>query len=88
MDKLEFITSITGGNPEMTIDKAIFILAGSMIIISTLLAMFHSPNWHWFTLFIGANMIQSTFTGFCPPSIVMKKMGMKTSSELAVGTES
>ncbi len=67
----------------MTIDKALFILAGSMIIISTLLAMFYSPNWHWFTLFIGANMIQSTFTGFCPPSFFMKKLGMKTSAELA-----
>ncbi len=72
----------------MTIDKAMFILAGSMIIISTLLAMFHSPNWHWFTLFVGANMIQSAFTGFCPPSILMRKLGMKTSAELASATRS
>ncbi len=72
----------------MTIDKAMFILAGSMIIVSTLLAMFHSPNWHWFTLFVGANMIQSAFTGFCPPSILMRKLGMKTSAELASATRS
>jgi len=72
----------------MTIDKAMFILAGSMIIISTLLAMFHSPNWHWLTLFVGANMIQSTFTGFCPPTILMRKLGMKTSAELASATRS
>ncbi len=71
----------------MTIDKAMFIFAGSMIIISTLLAMFHSPNWHWFSLFIGANMIQSSFTGFCPPSILMKKLGMKTAAELATANQ-
>jgi len=71
----------------MTIDKALFILAGSMVAISTLLAMFHSPNWHWFTLFIGVNMIQSAFTGFCPPSFAMKKLGMKTSAELACETK-
>ncbi len=71
----------------MTIDKAMFVFAGSMIIISTLLAMFHSPNWHWFSLFIGANMIQSSFTGFCPPSILMRKLGMKTSAELATANQ-
>ncbi len=71
----------------MTIDKAMFVFAGSMIIISTLLAMFHSPNWHWFSLFIGANMIQSAFTGFCPPSILMKKLGMKTAAELATANQ-
>ncbi len=84
----EFITFIMEGHPAITIDKALFILAGSMIIISTLLAMFLSPNWHWLTLFIGANMIQSTFTGFCPPAFVMKKLGMKTSAEMALTTES
>ncbi|HHJ16952.1 MAG TPA: DUF2892 domain-containing protein [Gammaproteobacteria bacterium] len=72
----------------MTIDKALFILAGSMVIVSTLLAMLHSPNWHWFTLFIGANMIQSSFTGFCPPAFAMRKLGMKTSAEQALETGS
>ena len=72
----------------MTIDKALFVLAGTMVLVSTLLAMFHSPNWHWLTLFVGANMIQSAFTGFCPPSWLMKKFGMKTSAELACQTQS
>jgi len=41
--------------------------------------------WTWFTLFIGFNCFQSSFTGFCPPSWLMKKFGLKTEAELALG---
>ena len=67
----------------MSIEKGLFRFAGTMVIVSGLLAMFHSPLWVWFTLFIGANMIQSTYTGFCPPSWVMRRMGMRTEAEMA-----
>lgn len=67
----------------MSMEKGLFRFAGSMVIVSGLLSMFHDPRWVWFTLFIGANMIQSTYTGICPPSWVMRRMGMRTEAEIA-----
>lgn len=66
----------------MSIERSVFLLASVMIIISTLLAMFVHTNWLWFSLFIGFNMFQSIFTGFCPPKWLFKKMGMKSEAEL------
>ncbi len=67
----------------MTIEKALFRFAGVMVMISALLTLFHSPLWAWFTLFIGFNAFQSTFTGICPPGWIMRKMGMKSEKEMA-----
>lgn len=50
--------------------------AGSFILASLLLAKYHSPNWLWFTAFVGFNLLQSSFTNFCPLEIVLKKMGV------------
>lgn len=61
----------------MTIDRIVFAVAGSFILISLLLAHFHSPNWLWFTAFVGANLFQSAFTGFCPLALILKKLGCK-----------
>lgn len=61
----------------MTIDRIVFAVAGSFILISLLLAHFHSQNWLWFTAFVGANLFQSAFTGFCPLAWVLKKFGCK-----------
>ncbi|MEI6067022.1 MAG: DUF2892 domain-containing protein [Methylococcaceae bacterium] len=61
----------------MSIDRIVFAVAGSFILISLLLAHFHSENWLWFTAFVGANLLQSAFTGFCPMAIVLKKLGVK-----------
>ena len=49
--------------------------AGSFILASLLLAHYHSPNWLWITAFVGFNLLQSSFTNFCPLEIVLKKMG-------------
>lgn len=49
--------------------------AGAFILISLLLAHYHSRNWLWFTAFVGFNMLQSSFTNFCPLELVLKKMG-------------
>lgn len=59
----------------MKIDPFIRILAGSMILLSVVLTWFVSPWWLLFTCFIGLNLIQSALTGFCPPSIVLRKLG-------------
>lgn len=60
----------------MNVDRAVLAFAGMMILISLLLAVYVSPYWLWFTAFIGLNMLQSAFTGFCPAAIVFRKMGL------------
>lgn len=64
----------------MTIDRAVIAVAGSFILISLLLAHFHSENWLWFTAFVGANLLQSAFSGFCPMAMLLKKLGIKPGS--------
>jgi len=73
----------------MTIESAIRILAGTMILVSLALGaqaspVFHSAYWLWLTAFVGANLIQSSFTGFCPPSYVFRKLGLKSYAETEV----
>ena len=67
----------------MTIEKAILVMAGSMVMITALLSKYHDPLWIWLTIFVGFNMLQSAFTGFCPPAILMKKMGMKSDKDVS-----
>ena len=64
----------------MTIDRAVIAVAGSFILISLLLSYWHSENWLWFTAFVGANLLQSAFTGFCPMAMMLKKLGIKPGS--------
>ena len=68
----------------MTTDRAIRIMAGSFILLSLALGvegspLFYSKNFLWFTVFVGANLLQSGFTRFCPAEMVMVKLGMKKS---------
>lgn len=60
----------------MNIDKMVFAFAGSMILISLLLSQLHHIYWLWFTAFIGLNLLQSAFTGFCPLAMLLKKLGV------------
>jgi hypothetical protein len=64
----------------MTIDRAVLAVAGSFILVSLLLAHFYSENWLWFTAFVGTNLLQSAFTGFCPMALMLKKLGIKPGS--------
>lgn len=59
----------------MNIDRFVFAFAGAAILLSLLLSQFHHPYWLWFTAFVGANMLQAAFTGFCPLAIILKKLG-------------
>jgi len=68
----------------MSIERALFAFGGVMVMLTSLLALFHHPYWTWFTLFIGFNCLQSSFTGFCPPKWLMRKLGMKSEVELAM----
>ncbi len=61
----------------MKIENGVRIFAGVMILISALLAATVSIWWLLFTAFIGINLIQSAFTGFCPAAMLLKKLGLK-----------
>ena len=50
--------------------------AGTFILISLLLAHYHSANWLWFTAFVAFNIQQSSFTNFCPLELILKKLGV------------
>jgi hypothetical protein len=62
----------------MCIDRFVLRFAGSMVLVSLLLAHFVSPYWLWFTAFVGANLLQSSFTGFCPLAVILRRTGMKS----------
>ena len=62
----------------MTTDKAVRVLAGSFVLISLALGLLVNRYWFIFTGFVGVNLIQSAFTGFCPAEMLFKKMGMKS----------
>jgi len=61
----------------MNIDKAVFRFAGTLILVSLLLAHFHSAYWLWLTAFVGLNMLQASFTGICPLAKVLARLGLK-----------
>lgn len=61
----------------MTIDRAVFVFAGLVILIGVALAHYVSPWWILLSVFAGLNMIQAAFTGFCPAAMVFKKLGLK-----------
>jgi hypothetical protein len=61
----------------MSIDRFVLAFAGLMIVLSLLLGIYSSPYWLWFTAFVGANLFQSAFTGFCPLALILKKMGVR-----------
>ncbi|MCC6202608.1 MAG: DUF2892 domain-containing protein [Gammaproteobacteria bacterium] len=60
----------------MTLDRAVQAFAGFMVLVSLLLTKFVHPGFFWLTAFVGANLFQSAFTGFCPAATVMRKLGI------------
>ncbi|OGA18554.1 MAG: sulfurtransferase [Betaproteobacteria bacterium RIFCSPLOWO2_02_FULL_63_19] len=67
----------------MTTENAVRIFAGIFILLSLALGVeaspiFHSAYWFWFTAFVGANLLQSGFTHFCPLEMILKRFGMKS----------
>jgi hypothetical protein len=64
-------------DPSMTIDQAVYAFAGVMILLSLVLTALVSPLFVYFTAFIGLNLLQSAFTGFCPAALVFKAIGLK-----------
>ena len=58
----------------MKIENQIRAFAGVFILVSLALTYFHSANWIYFTAFVGLNLFQSSFTGFCPLEIILRKL--------------
>jgi hypothetical protein len=61
----------------MSIDRMVMAFAGAMILVSLTLGLYVSPNWYWLTAFVGANLFQASFTGFCPLAMVLRRFGVR-----------
>lgn len=61
----------------MTAERAVRALAGIMVLVSIILTYWVSGYFVWLTIFVGVNLLQSAFTGFCPAEAVFRKLGMR-----------
>ena len=66
----------------MTLERLIRVFAGTFVLVSLALGaeaspLFHSAHWLWFTAFVGANLLQSGFTGFCPLVTILRRLGVQ-----------
>ena len=61
----------------MTVDNGVRVVAGTFVLVSLALGVWVNHNWFFFTAFVGLNLIQSAFTGFCPAAMLLKKLGLK-----------
>ena len=61
----------------MSLDRSVVVFAGIMVLLSVVLTVWVSPLFVWLTVFVGLNLLQSAFTGFCPAAIAFRKLGMK-----------
>ena len=60
----------------MTVERSLRLIAGSFVLVSTLLGMWVHPAFLWFTAFVGANLLQSAFTNWCPMMVILRKAGL------------
>lgn len=67
----------------MSVERGVTAFAGLMVLVSVALTWLVHPYFLWLTVFVGANLFQQSFTGFCPAAMVMRKLGMKDERELA-----
>ncbi|TNJ36871.1 YgaP family membrane protein [Prosthecochloris vibrioformis] len=61
----------------MNIDRIVSLVAGLFVLLSVLLSVYYNQNWLWFTGFVGLNLFQSAFTGFCPLAKILKTAGVE-----------
>ncbi|AQQ04712.1 MULTISPECIES: YgaP family membrane protein [Stappiaceae] len=61
----------------MTVDRAVMMFAGAMVLLSLALGFYVSSYWYLLNAFVGLNLMQASVTGFCPAAIIFKKLGMK-----------
>jgi len=62
----------------MSIDRIVLAFAGTVVLVTVLIALVTPYTWVlWLTAFVGANLLQAAFTGFCPLAMILKKLGVK-----------
>lgn len=69
----------------MTLENSIRLLAGSLVLLSLALGLTVSPYWFVLTAFVGANLMQSSFTGFCPAEMIIKRLFFQDRGEVRQG---
>lgn len=67
----------------MSLERSIMAFAGFMVLVSLALTAFVHHNFMWLTVFVGANLFQSAFTGFCPAAMLLRKLGVRSEAEMA-----
>ena len=60
----------------MSLDRAVMMFAGLMILISVALTYWVHPAWMWLTVFVGVNLLQASITGFCPAAMLFRRLGV------------
>ena len=61
----------------MTIERWLRLIAGAFVATSVVLGIFVNPGFLWFTLFVGLNLFQSAFTGWCPMMTILRRAGVR-----------
>ncbi|MFC5581825.1 YgaP family membrane protein [Rhodanobacter terrae] len=61
----------------MNVDRIVLGFAGTVVLVGIALAHFVAPAWIWLPVLVGANLLQSAFTGFCPLAMLLRKLGLK-----------
>ena len=61
----------------MSLDRAVMMFAGFMVLISLALTHWAHPAWVWLTVFVGLNLLQASITGFCPAAMVFRRLGLR-----------
>lgn len=69
----------------MSLERYLRLIAGLFIMLSVALGMTVSPNWYWFTGFVGLNLFQSAFTNWCPMMAFLKKLGVRSAEGARAG---
>jgi hypothetical protein len=62
----------------MTVERYLRGIAGFFVLLSILLARYHSPYWLFFTAFVGLNLLQSAFSNWCPMMTILRKLGVES----------
>jgi hypothetical protein len=66
-----------------SVERGVEAFAGFMILLSVALTHYVHPGFVWLTVFVGANLFQQAFTGFCPAAFLMRRLGLKREAEIA-----
>jgi hypothetical protein len=73
--------SAVSSSPAATIDRWVFRIAGLFVLVSLALSQLHNIHWLWFAAFVGTNMLQASFTGFCPLAMILERLGVRSGAD-------